>query len=377
MYKIKKQKKSLINQDSMQDLNDIFNQLLGETKILNLEIIYPKYQVLYETYDKSYKLLDMLRNHIIIKHIAKEDEIVANDLNDYNEFMKIFEEFLSKNSNKHTMEEFKKKNISIEDISKNDIYELTMVEELSDKYKNLKKSEITNVHIEYLTNILNYKKQLEDNDTLQWINSISGPVFELLPFCELNFKQIINYNLEKEDSDLFNRFLTLIIKKEVSFCKKLYEIIITPDIDVKQLAQLILDNIDNFKKEIPRCDKAFNKIEEALRTLEDNFNNYYKDYIVTNDPSIMIQNFLSDIYKNGKEDPTLVVQLRRIIKFFTDKIKTHQNSNSKINNIVDKLNSLFKENDTSLSNLLKKSDMSTIDEKDEKDEKDEDKEEKK
>jgi len=365
MYKIKKQKKALINQDSMQDLNDIFNQLLGETKILNLEIIYPKYQVLYETYDKSYKLLDMLRNHIIIKHIAKEDEIVANDLNDYNEFMKIFEEFLSKNSNKHTMEEFKKKNISIEDISKNDIYELTMVEELSDKYKNLKKSEITNVHIEYLTNILNYKKQLEDNDTLQWINSISGPVFELLPFCELNFKQIINYNLEKEDSDLFNKFLTLIIKKEVSFCKKLYEIIITPDIDVKQLAQLILDNIDNFKKEIPRCDKAFNKIEEALRTLEDNFNNYYKDYIVTNDPSIMIQNFLSDIYKNGKEDPTLVAQLRRIIKFFTDKIKTHQNSNSKINNIVDKLNSLFKENDTSLSNLLKKSDMPTIDEKDE------------
>ena len=36
------------------------------------------------------------------------------------------------------------------------MYDLKMVEELSDKYKNLKKSEITNVHIEYLTTILNY-----------------------------------------------------------------------------------------------------------------------------------------------------------------------------------------------------------------------------
>jgi hypothetical protein len=113
-----------------------------------------------------------------------------------------------------------------------------------------------------------------------------------------------------------------ILKKEMDFCKKLYEIIITPDIDVRQLAQLILDNLDNFKKEIPRCDKAFYKIEDALKTLEQNFNNYYKDYVVTNDPTIMIQGFLSDIYQNGKEDPTLVVQLRKIIKYFTDKIKS-------------------------------------------------------
>ena len=40
----------------------------------------------------------------------------------------------------------------------------------------------------------------------------------------------------------------------------------------------ILDNLDNFRKEIPRCDRAFDKIEEALRTLENNFNNYYDNY---------------------------------------------------------------------------------------------------
>ena len=157
---------------------------------------------------------------------------------------------------------------------------------------------------------------------------------------------------------IINYIIALI---SINFCKKIYEVIVTPDINVKQLAELILDNIDNFKKEIPRCDKAFNKIEDALKTLEKNFDDYYKDYVITNDPSIMIQNFLSDIYKNGKDDPTLVAQLRKIIKYFTDKIKTHQNSNSKINSMVDKLNSLFKENDNKLSSLLRKTDENNTD----------------
>jgi hypothetical protein len=356
MYKVKKQKKVLVNQNSIQDLNDIFNQLLGETKVLNVDIIFPKYNSLYELYEKSFKLLDMLRNHVVIKHMAMEDETIRDDLESYNDFMSSFNDFLKNNKNEYTLEEFKKKNLTLEDVNNNDIYCVEKVEELSQKYKNLKKSEITNVHMEYLTNVLNYKKQLEESDDLEWINGISGHVFDILPFSDLNFKQIINFNLEEEEQKIFNKFLGLILKKEMDFCKKLYEIIITPDIDVRQLAQLILDNLDNFKKEIPRCDKAFYKIEDALKTLEQNFNNYYKDYVVTNDPTIMIQGFLSDIYQNGKEDPTLVVQLRKIIKYFTDKIKSHQNSNSKINGMVDKLNSLFKENDMSLNKLIKKTD---------------------
>jgi hypothetical protein len=362
MYKIKKQKKMLIGQSSMQDLNEIFNQLLGETKVLNLDIIYPKYKALYETYEKSYKLLDMLRNHIIIKHMRDEDDIIESDFNDVDEFMKIFKEFLVVNHNKYLIEEFNKKNVTLEDVNNNDMYDLKMVEELSDKYKNLKKSEITNVHIEYLTTILNYKKQLEECEDLRWINLISDQLFDIFPFTNLNFKTIINFNLDEEDKKLFNKFLALILKKKMDLCKKIYDIITTPDINVKDLASLILENLDNFKKEIPRCDKAFNKIEEALRTLEDKFNDYYKDYVVTNDPSIMIQNFLSDIYKKGKEDPTLVVQLRKIIKYFTDKIKTHKNSNSNINGIVDKLNNLFKENDTTLNKILKKENINTDDE---------------
>ena len=95
MYKVKKQKKILMDQNSIQDLNDIFNQLLGETKVLNVDIIYPKYNCLYELYEKSYKLLDMLRNHVIIKHMASEDETICNDLESYNEFMLSFKKNIS------------------------------------------------------------------------------------------------------------------------------------------------------------------------------------------------------------------------------------------------------------------------------------------
>jgi hypothetical protein len=80
MYKVKKQKKALVNTNSIQDLNDIFNQLLGETKILNLDIIYPKYKVLYELYEKSHKLLDMLRNNMVIKHKVNLNLLLGDNL---------------------------------------------------------------------------------------------------------------------------------------------------------------------------------------------------------------------------------------------------------------------------------------------------------
>ena len=86
-------------------------------------------------YEKSYKLLDMLRNHVIIKHMASEDETICNDLESYNEFMLSFSEFLKNNKNEYTIEEFKKKNLTLDDINKNDIYCIEKVEELSYKYK--------------------------------------------------------------------------------------------------------------------------------------------------------------------------------------------------------------------------------------------------
>jgi hypothetical protein len=224
-----------------------------------------------------------------------------------------------------------------------DIYETEKLEELTLKYKNLKSNEITNVHIEYINKVSIYNKQLTEQKNLYWIQNISGITVDLLPFSDLNFKLLLNlYDyLEKDKILSFHELVSLILKKELSFCKSIYELIVTPDIDIKQLSTIILDNIDNFRKEVSRCDRAFDKITEALRTLESKFSNYYKDYVASNDPSIMIQSFLSDIYQDNKEDVMLVYQLKKIISYFSSKIKSHQNSNPTINNIVDKLMNMF------------------------------------
>ena len=121
----------------MYELNDIFNQLLGETKVLNLDIIYPKYNILFDTYDKSLKVLILLRNHIVLKHIEKDDPSTEEALKNYDEFIKLFEEFLVNNKNNYNIEDFKKKDITLEDMTTDNIYNVVMVEELSDKYKNL------------------------------------------------------------------------------------------------------------------------------------------------------------------------------------------------------------------------------------------------
>ena len=75
----------------------------------------------------------------------------------------------------------------------------------------------------------------------------------------------------------------------------IYQIITSPDIDISEFSDIIVDSIKQARKMIPRANKAFKKIEESVELLKDNFQNYYKDFITTKNPTIIIENFILDV----------------------------------------------------------------------------------
>ena len=98
-----------------------------------------------------------------------------------------------------------------------------------------------------------------------------------------------------------------------------------------------MNNIGEVKKRIPRCEKAFKKIEESVDLLKENFNGYYKDYVQTQNQMIIMESFVTDVAKNTKADPETTREFRQIISYYR-KMAGQQIKNPPMKQLFDKIN---------------------------------------
>ena len=98
------------------------------------------------------------------------------------------------------------------------------------------------------------------------------------------------------------------------------------------------------KKQIPRCNKAFNIIANSVNLLENNFDTYYKHSIEAENPSIIIENFITDVSISQKSSPAVTNQFKKIIMFM--KRKTAGNKDPRVSQLFKVLNSQFDMMDT-------------------------------
>ena len=94
---------------------------------------------------------------------------------------------------------------------------------------------------------------------------------------------------------------------------ELYEKILIPDIDPDEFTRVITESIASVRRHIPRCDKAFDKILESTKILKGNFTTYYKDYAMSNDPTIILQNYVADVGRESGGGAEIRRQFRQII----------------------------------------------------------------
>ena len=136
-------------------------------------------------------------------------------------------------------------------------------------------------------------------------------------------------------------------KKRVIYCLHLFlkyseEIInhvMSPDVDMDEFVKIIIESIAGLKKCIPRCEKAFKKIEESVTLLKTNFNSYYKYYVSSKNETSIIENFISDVAnENSNGDPQLIKQFKDIIKFYRSQVTKAGIKNTELDMIFDALN---------------------------------------
>lgn len=309
-------KTKIIKQNIDQDgIADMFNQLLGDEKSLDINIIKDKYMKLKTNIERLYKLLESFNNSI------------------YNKVLKDF-----------TGIEFYKTNIKNFITDAKSIFPETIEDEnLIRFYLGVKNNKIIEDSIRICKKLVSFKKYIEDNENLSdnFIKSSKTRELKIFPFCDFDIKYI--YSFSKID-DSIKRYLLIFLNMLYTTTFDIYQIITSPDIDISKFSNVILSSIQQAKKMIPRANKAFRKIEESIGLLQNNFGNYYKDFISSKNPSIIIENFILDVSKdnsnNNDMDLELARQFKRIVMFYRKK-SAGKISDPRITQIFDLLNKNF------------------------------------
>lgn len=212
-------------------------------------------------------------------------------------------------------------------------------------FNKIKTCNIINMILVTCKNLVRHKKHIMHSEQLKgdFILRIAGNKLCPLPdLPEVNFRTMyIDDRLTPQDKN----FLLLILNKLYTVSHDVYEAVSAPDIDVKEFVKVIMSSISEIKKQIPRCEQAFQKIIDSVGLLQNNFDGYYKDFVASNNPTIIMENFVIDVSKSTNASPKVTAQFRQIIGYYR-KIASQQASNPK-------LQSLFKQVDKNFQELEK------------------------
>jgi hypothetical protein len=298
-------------------LNDMFEQMTGSQNA-DSSIIAPKLLRLNSLLQKFSKIYTMLLNF-------------GDFVNNFQEYKSEFDEiktFVENIQNITTIEsEFTEEKLKMMDAT-----------QVNNLYKTLKgKSEVQSIIITS-GNLKKHKRYLEDKNNLKddFIKREPGLSLTPLSFTKLNFKLLW---ASGKLTNMAKKYILSILNHTYVIGHEMYEVITSPDIDIKKFSKVLIDNIDKMKKTIPRCDKAFNIIKNSVELLEGNFKNYYKNSVEAENPSIIVESFIIDVSMSQKANASITGQFRRIIMFM--KKQAANNKDPRVKKLFKILNSQF------------------------------------
>lgn len=305
------------NSDDSNELNEMFEQMTG-SKGADPEIIIPKLIKLQSLLSKYSKVFNLLLS--------------------FDDFIKVFNEYHEEFNDIKNFTNCIKNIINVDENLSSDELEKMNVDSVNMLYKTLKEKEEIQTVIITSSNLKNYKRYISDKNNLKDDFIKREPGISLTPF---HFTKLDLKKLWASDklTIMAKKFILSILNHSYVIGHDIYETVTSPDIDIKKFSRVLISNIDNMKKTIPRCDKAFNIIRDSVELLEDNFKGYYKNSIEAENPSIIIESFIVDVSLSQKTNATITGQFRKIIMFMK---KQSSNSNDpRVKKLFKILNSQF------------------------------------
>lgn len=208
--------------------------------------------------------------------------------------------------------------------------------EMANHYVKLKSNNDIRFLILTCKNLITYKKFLNDSeDNGSFILREPGFNFSPFSFSELNIKAIWqNTNITPK----IKKYILTVMRIILNNCLVIYKTLTSPDVDVSEFSEIIVQSIAAIKKQIPRCEKAFSQIEKSIDLLENNFDGYYKDFIQSQNASTIIESFVIDVSESTKADTQTTRQFRKIINFYREKTQG-KIKDPKLKAVFDALNS--------------------------------------
>jgi hypothetical protein len=195
------------------------------------------------------------------------------------------------------------------------------------------------------SNLSVHKAHISEADKLDdiFINREPGLTLQPLAFSTMDLKIIWQFS---GSSEMAKKFILSILRHTYLIGIDTYDIVTSPDVDIKKFSKILVDSIAKMKKMIPRCDRAFGIIEKSVKLLEDNFKTYFRGSVEAGNPSIIVESFIVDISTSQKSSPMVTAEFRKIVSFLKE--KSSQNNDPKIKKLFSMLNNQFNTVDTEL-----------------------------
>jgi Ca2+-binding EF-hand superfamily protein len=255
--------------------------------------------------------------------VEREDKLLAGkNLEQINKNPELMEQIMRSVPEKYNLADLGKTYMALKDC--------IVVQEMLMTSRNIRRllndeKERTNNKEDNLENVQNLKDS--------FITRADGFDVTIFNFSPFNFKRFFISNNDPRICQYMLMFLRIINIK----CIEAYKISTSPDIDVEKFSEVLVNSIKDVRKHIPRCDKAFDKIEESVKLLQNNFGEYYKDFIQSQNPGVIIENFVLDVAQDANADAQTTLQFREIIKFYKKNMKKQNIKDPKVQKLFQML----------------------------------------
>ena len=323
-------------------IKDLFNQMTGVTDA-DPAIISAKYEGMRDTINKFISAWQIFIQAPFVKEeLSLEAGAAVEDIKKFvvegqallNRNLKIFNEKIQMSFTRPLQDEL------------HDMANKYDSKELNAAYRELKSSTTLKC---IMVTFSNLKTLLEEERVRQgaWLNCLDDPnnmsnafiikavnSTKILNFSNMDFKFIYTFFAGKIES--FNSLILTVLRISYVSANNLYKIINTPDIDVDKFVDAFSVKLEEIKKVIPDCNKAFDCLKKSLKLLKNKFGDYHQEFVKTDNPNIIFELFVEDIKKRNENNPTLMVQFKKIVGY----IKQHMPKDIQNNPAVQKLYSV-------------------------------------
>lgn len=307
-----------------EELSNLFAQLAGDPTKLDPEIVKDKYIRLKNDIERCGKILKKFKEVILDRLETKKgnDPFFDREVKELLRFVELSNDVIKE--------------------------EPSSPEQMIHIYKSLKESYIVEQYLLLCKVLMKNSEFIKDKNNLNdsFIKSFPGTEFCIFPFAKINFKFLFSHLLEENTDGIreledAKTYILLSLNMLYITTYDIYQLISSPDIDIDKLSEVVIMAITSAKKQIPRCDKAFKVISNSFDMLKTNMNDYYKAFVASSNPTIILENFIMDLSKAPAISTDVIIQFKKIAMFFRKKSESRP-KDPKLESIFSTLDKIMK-----------------------------------